>query len=190
MLQFYLAALDSEDDKRKFESIYIRYRNLMYLICNRILHDDHLSEDAVHQAFLRILKNLDKIKVIDSLQSKNFVSLIAKNCAIDEYNKRKTRSTVPFEDVEAVLYGEDRYQSDYDDLTMAIRQLPTIYKDVLMLKYYQDFTLRQIASVLKIKENTVKQRLSRARQMLELEIERGATDDIHDNRNKVASRHE
>ncbi|EGT4060805.1 sigma-70 family RNA polymerase sigma factor, partial [Clostridioides difficile] len=54
----YLSIIDSEEEKDKFEKIYEKYKKLMFYIANQILQDEQLSEDAVHNAFLKIIDNL------------------------------------------------------------------------------------------------------------------------------------
>ena len=161
--------ITGEEDREKFEIIYKQYRNLMFYIANQIIHDTFLAEDAVHQAFIRIINNFNKIEDAYSIRTKNFISIITKNCAIDEYNKRKKADSVPFEDVELVLFGEDGLNEE-DDITSAIYGLSSIYKDVLVLKYFHDLSLKEISKILQIKENTVKKRLNRARRLLEQKI--------------------
>ncbi len=57
----YLTLLDTQEEKSKFELIYINYRQLMFYIAKNILEDDFLSEDAVHDAFINIAKSLGNI---------------------------------------------------------------------------------------------------------------------------------
>jgi RNA polymerase sigma-70 factor (ECF subfamily) len=52
MIAIYLSIIDSEQDKNKFEILYTTYRKLMFYVANRILKDQYLAEDAVHQAFI------------------------------------------------------------------------------------------------------------------------------------------
>lgn len=49
-----------------------------------------------------------------------------------------------------------------DDLTQAILKLPTKYKEVILLHFYQDMTMREIASVLDISASTVQKRVNAA----------------------------
>lgn len=53
-------------------------------------------------------------------------------------------------------------------LVASIEQLPIKYKDVLLLFHFAEFSLKEIANLLKLPENTVKSRLRRARQMVGL----------------------
>ena len=82
MLNLYLLMIDSTDDKNKLELIYNQYKNLMLNRAYDILKDRGLAEDAVHNAFIRILKNLDKISEINCPKTKSFVVVIVENVSI------------------------------------------------------------------------------------------------------------
>ena len=60
----YLQMLESEPEKEKFRKIYDAYRNLMFYVANKILQNEWDAEDAVQQAFLSIVKNLEKISLV------------------------------------------------------------------------------------------------------------------------------
>ncbi len=62
----YLSMIDTPEDRDKFERIYIQYRNLMYHVAYGILGNHFDAEDAVHQAFVAIIRNLQKIGEINS----------------------------------------------------------------------------------------------------------------------------
>ena len=83
----YLSLLDSEEEISKFELIYSTYKKQMYYTANNILKDSHLAEDAVHNAFLRIINNLEKIEDINSHKTKGLIVIIVKNVSIDIYRK-------------------------------------------------------------------------------------------------------
>lgn len=72
MLNIFLMMLDTEDEKSRFVQLYHQYRKLMHYEAKRILKDDHLAEDAVQEAFLRIAKNFHKVGEIFCPQTKNF----------------------------------------------------------------------------------------------------------------------
>ena len=82
----------------------------MFYVANRILKDEYLSEDVVHQAFLRIIDNLSKIDKIDCHKTKGFIVVIVENIAIDFYRKRKRENSISFDEVE--IYIEDVKNSD------------------------------------------------------------------------------
>ena len=80
MLQLYLQLLDTEEEKQGFELLYETYRKLMHWVANNILHDEKLAEDAVHEAFLRIIKNFHKI---NDFQFLRYLWQIIKPCLKD-----------------------------------------------------------------------------------------------------------
>ncbi|MGG2056118.1 sigma-70 family RNA polymerase sigma factor [Lysinibacillus pakistanensis] len=57
-------------------------------------------------------------------------------------------------------------------LTTALFELPIAYREVLILYYYQELKIREIAEILASTENTVKTRLRRARQKLQEKLDR------------------
>ena len=85
----YLSLLDTQEDISKFELIYNTYKKQMYYTANNILKDNYLAEDAVHNAFLRIIDNLEKIDDVNSHNTKGLIVIIVKNVSIDIYRKNK-----------------------------------------------------------------------------------------------------
>ena len=57
----YMSMIDSDEDKDLFEGLYLKYRKHMKYIALQILGDEYLAEDAVHNAFVKIAKNINKI---------------------------------------------------------------------------------------------------------------------------------
>ena len=155
MLIFYMSLIDSDESKDKFESLYLKYRKHMKRIAMKILGDEHLAEDAVHNAFLKIISNLDKFSEEDCQENKNLIVIIIRNTAIDMYRKRNRE----FENTD-VLNTELSTETDFsvvqvEDILKEIEALPEIYRDVLLLKVEYDFKDRDIAKMLGINVDTV-----------------------------------
>lgn len=58
---FLLEIIDTEDDRNKMELLYIKYQRLMFKVAKDILEDDYLAEDAVNDAFVKVVGYLDRI---------------------------------------------------------------------------------------------------------------------------------
>lgn len=56
----YLMMIDAEEDKQKFAILYETYRHLMMKVALNVLKDTFLAEDAVHESFIKIAKNMEK----------------------------------------------------------------------------------------------------------------------------------
>lgn len=59
MLAFYMMLIDDEQNKSKFEKLYYEYRDRMMYVALSVLHNNEDAEDAVHNAFIGIAKNMD-----------------------------------------------------------------------------------------------------------------------------------
>lgn len=179
MLPVHLTMLDGEEDKDKFELLYITYRKLMFYVANCILNDEWLAEDAVHQTFLKILENLDKVGKVSCHKTKSYIVTMVRNNAINLYNQRKRCTTIPLEDVEYCITTKPiNVTEDLDHLAKAALKLPVIYKDVLILKYVQEFSNEEIAKMLNISEATVRKRLERAKHRFKEILEREESTDV------------
>lgn len=175
MLLFYLSSFDTLEEKNKFEELYNHYNKLMKYVAMEILKDEYLAEDAVHNAFLRIIDNFNCIEDINSLRTKHFVIIITKNIAKDIYVKRKREKVVenvefdfPFTAIEEVSLKN----IEFERVVKAIHNLPELYRDVLILKYLYEYENNEIARLLSIKKETVRKRLERGRLKLFQLIER------------------
>lgn len=139
----------------------------MFYVANRILKDEYLSEDAVHQAFLRIIDNLDKIEEINCHKTKGFIVIITENIAIDLYCKRKRETCIFFDEIE--LYVEDTADTDpmfENKIEQAIAKLPVNYLTVFKLKYSHGYSDREISELLHITETNVRKRIERGKKKL------------------------
>lgn len=158
MFIIYLAMLGSIEDEKKFEQLYVKYRDLMVYIANQILNDKHLSEDAVHHAFLKIINHMDGIEEIDSHKTKNFLVIVVRNLAKTMYMKRKRETGImDYEEIRGMqisdqmdLEAEVEDTLAVEELRKQIEALPSIYRDAMILKYYQGFDDREVADILDI----------------------------------------
>ena len=61
MLAFYMSFIDDDDDREKFEIIYNEYRKRMVSTAYSILRNHEDAEDAVHDTFIKIARNMNSI---------------------------------------------------------------------------------------------------------------------------------
>lgn len=172
MLTVCLSAIDTQEEKDRFEQLYFEHRQDMYAVAYSILKNNHDAEDAVSQSFIKIAENYTKISSIPCNEIKAYFVIIVRNTAINYYNKNKylAKHSAPLNE-QAV--ADDSYfdEYDYDSLIDALGKLPQKYKDVLYIYYLQGFTAKETARQLGIKENTVCQRAARAKAMLKKILE-------------------
>lgn len=178
MITLYLSMLESQDDKSRFEQLYIKYRQDMYAVAYAVLNNKEDAEDAVHQSFLKIADNFTKVSQIPCHELKAYIVIISKNMAINMYHKNQNRAEHSTKLHENEVADESYFENqNYDQLLSAIAQLPQIYKDVIYLFYLQEFSAKETASQLGITAELVRQRALRAKKMLKDILEGGGYDE-------------
>lgn len=160
----YLAMIDSPDDQSKFERVYLKYRYLMLHIAKQILQNHHDAEDVVHQAFVSIIENIDKIADIDSPKTRSFVVIITERKAIDMLRQNQRRHTLRLDED---ITGIEMPSSLENPVADAIVKLPVHYREVLLLRFDNGFTTKEIASMLKISDSGVRKLIARAKKALQ-----------------------
>lgn len=165
----YLAMIDSPDDQAKFERVYNKYRYLMLHVANKILQNHHDAEDVVHQAFIAVIENLEKIIEIDSPKTRSYIVIITERKAIDLLRKIQKRQTLEFnEDISGV---EIPFEMD-NPIAVAIAKLPSEYREVLLMRYHNGFSAKEIASILSMSDSGVRKLIVRAKKALQELLEK------------------
>ena len=167
MLLYYLSMIETEEDRAKFEKLYYEYRELMLFVALGVLHNQTLAEDAVQEAFERIVRHIDHIKEPFTDQTKAFIAILTKNMAIDVLRKEKRHQNLHFEDFPFEIGKESDFSKvETDEIVEQIARLPEIYRDVLNLKFCFEYNDREISDLLHISHAAVRKRMERAKVML------------------------
>lgn len=169
MLNMFLAMIETQEEKNKFEWIYDSYQQTMYYVANSVLHNNADAEDAVQQSFIRIIENLDKFNPSEQEQTKGLVVILVKRIAIDIYRKKQRHVNLSLNEDNGIENSTSAavYQPETDDrLEKALLMLPTNYAEVIKLKYSHEYTDKEISRMLSITEGNVRQRLLRAKTKL------------------------
>ena len=164
----YLMMIDSENDKRKFVILYENYRHLMLKVAYDVLRDNYLAEDAVHEAFIKVAKNMEKIG-----ETKRYLITITKNSTIDIYRKRSSwmKREIFVDELSESDVPLTFLETETDNRVLDIlKDLPVKYRDVFLLKYSSKLENSEIAELLRISEGTVRQRLCRGKTMIQQAI--------------------
>ena len=168
MLTFYLA-LAGDNDKRLIEEIYLRYKNLMLNRAYEILRDKALAEDAVHDAFMRIIRNTDKLGSADSPRTKGYVVIVTENVANTIYTKSHKQNVVELDDAEPAkenVAAQVEGKLTAQLIAQKIASMPDKYREVMLLKYLHNMSDKEISSSLGISQSAARKRIERARFLL------------------------
>ena len=79
----------TSEDSEKIRELYEIYEQPMFRIAYAVLHDSALAEDAVSDAFIRIIGKLDRLKAPDSPKTKQYIVKTIKSTSINIYRKNR-----------------------------------------------------------------------------------------------------
>lgn len=171
MLTLYLSLIDDEDDREKFVYIYNNYRKRMVAAAFSVLHNEHDAEDAVHDTFLKIARNMGAIDDPDSDMTLSYVLKAVKNTSINILHKNEKRKG--FTELSEVKEMADEQfleqlciSENYNEVVSAIRNLNDTYRDVMFYHFVSEIKISEIAALLGRKKSTVQQQLIRGKKKL------------------------
>lgn len=177
MLGFYLALIDEPGDKEKFKEIYYAYKDMMFHIAMKILHNRSLAEEAVQDSFLKIAKNISKFFEPVCSKSACFIVIIVRNTSINNLKKENQDQKTPYNDninsSDITMPDFERVVSDigYVGVTEIIESMDNIYGDALTLKYIYGYSNSELADFLGITQKNAEMRIYRGKEILKKKLE-------------------
>lgn len=175
-LIFYLALIEDQAGRKKFEQLYEKYHNLMYHRAYEILNDEQIAEDAVSEALIKLAINIDKVGEAESTSAKAFTMQILEHTAIDLYRKRR-KEMERYRDLEEIkerLTVPEPESWSGSALAKAILELPFENRQVILLKYAQGYDNAEIAALLDFTVAKVEKLLSRGKRKLQQNLSKSA----------------
>ena len=133
-------------------------------MCYAMLRDAEQAKDAVQETFVKAYRAMDDWR--GACSEKTWLTRIAVNTCRDMRRSawfRRIDRRVTLEDLPVAAGSADQ---ESRELTIAILALPEKLREVTLLYYYQDMTLRETGEALGLSPSAVKKRLVRARDRL------------------------
>lgn len=143
----YLQMIETPEEKSKFVVMYETHRGWMYRKAYDILRNTHDAEDIVHHTFVKVAENIKKIDDPKCPKTKGFIVTILMNGAIDIYRKKQSHPHVEFTDETVGAYMV--YKGD-DPVAECVLKLPDRMRTVILLKFWYECTMKEIAGILDI----------------------------------------
>ena len=158
-------------DKDSFDLLYQEYYLVLYRTALLISGKKEDAEDVLQDTFVSIYNNIKTLSGFEKLRP--WIFSILKNASYTRYTKSKREFPDEFildKAEESPTYlGEDDF-AEKSEIQDALKNLKEKEREVLVLYYYNDFTIEEIASICKTFQGTVKSRLYRARKNLKKEL--------------------
>ena len=160
---------------RKLEELYRLYEKPMYHIAMAILKNHHQAEDAVSDAFGRLISSLDKLDKPDSVQTKAYIIKVIRSTAINIYRKN-------FHSADSLDECEEFAAGSSSDATFTALQNKELADKILsdmdeedappvVLRGRDELPYKEIAGIMSMNEGTVRKRFERAKKSVQLKFE-------------------
>ncbi|MCA9320240.1 MAG: RNA polymerase sigma factor [Planctomycetes bacterium] len=167
-----LIARAGNGDESAFAELVERYSDRIYTLVSSMVRDRSEAEDVVQEVFFKVYRKLEGFEGKSSFYT--WLYRVSLNAATDHLKKRRNdraRSAEDFVLNEVPQPGAaPGRRMDRGELRLkmaeAIASLPPKYRDILVLREYQDCSYEEIAQVLGCSKGTVESRLFRARARL------------------------
>lgn len=160
------------------ETCYRLYEQKMYYVAYSILHDEGKAEDAVQDAFIKLMKHEVQFDSADSDDCKRYIITVIRNAAINIYNKTKRESEFMYltdqnDKAEDVIDTDPEPDTDWKAL---MQGLPPKYYSVVECLVIKEYSIRETALKLGITEANVRKRFERAKKMMREQVKRRGQD--------------
>ncbi|MBQ8201076.1 MAG: sigma-70 family RNA polymerase sigma factor [Clostridia bacterium] len=160
------------DSSAYFTELYEKYATDVLRMCYFYLADRQKAEDVCQDVFVRLITTNPELQ---EGREKAWLLKVAMNRCRDLWRdawlKRVVLGSPMFELVPAP--DEIGKMAEQEEMMSAINQLPAMFKEVILLHYYQGYGIAEIADMMELPEGTISSRLSRGRKKLESILMKG-----------------
>ena len=133
------------------------YHNMVYRLALTMTHSRQDAEDITQTVFLKLLDGKSRPT---AGKERSWLAAVTVNACKDLMRSFWRRNMEPLDEMIPVQMSEERALFD------AVMELPTKYRTVVHLHYYEGYTFAEIGGMLHIKPSAVSMRLHRARNLL------------------------
>jgi RNA polymerase sigma-70 factor, ECF subfamily len=165
-------------DQDAFAEIVEYYKDKVYQLCYRMLGNAHEAEDSTQEAFIRAYVNIHSYDSTKKFST--WLYRIATNLCIDRIRKKKPDYYLDAEisgtdglDMYSQIPAKQELPEDeleklelQEQIQQEILKLPEKYRSVIVLKYVDELSLKEISDILDLPVGTVKTRIHRGREAL------------------------
>jgi RNA polymerase sigma-70 factor (ECF subfamily) len=165
-------------DDRAYDELTKLYKDALYSIIYRMVHNKQEAEDLSQEAFLKAYNSIDSFN--EEYAFSTWLFKIATNNCIDFFRKRKLQT---YSMEQTIRYKGEEITKEYADsdpsvekimirkenssiIKTAIENLPPKYKQAILLRHTEEKSYEEISRIMNLPLGTVKARIFRAREML------------------------
>jgi RNA polymerase sigma factor (sigma-70 family) len=150
-----------------FEELYERYSDKVYRKCMSFVKDREKAEDFTHDIFLKLILRLSSFK--ETSKFSTWLFSITYNYCMDQLRLTKKMAETELDDnidVEDEAADGELIEMEVGQLRRALETISVQERTILLMKYQDDFSIKDIADTFGLTESAVKMRLKRTKEKL------------------------
>ena len=166
-----------DGDETGFVEIVRDYKDGLILYLESFVGSVSLAEELAEDTFVRL--GVKKPRFSESSAFRTWLYAIGRNAALDCLRRQKRENTVPLDDCGELASLENAYLRQERKIAVhrAMRRLKDEYRQVLWLIYFEGFSCREAAKIMKKSTHSIETLTYRARLALKEELSREGFDD-------------
>jgi RNA polymerase sigma-70 factor (ECF subfamily) len=160
-----LVIVYAQGNNTAFDILLNRHQSNVYSYIYFIVRNRELTEDIFQETFVKAIMTIKQGRYTENGKFRAWINRIAHNLIIDNYRQEKNEQTISNDECEIDLFNnyklsegtiEDEMVKDQilSDVKKLVNYLPENQKEVLILRYYQDLSFKEIADITGVSINT------------------------------------
>ncbi len=153
-------------NNQAFDVLLMRHKSRVFTYILMVVRNRDLAEDIFQESFMKVIMTIKQGRYTDSGKFYAFVTRIAHNLIIDHYRRERNENTVSNEEFgEVDLFNNVKLCDDtvedvlvrsqvLDDVTKLMRHLPENQQEVVKLRFFEDYSFKEIADMTGVSINT------------------------------------
>lgn len=154
-------------DSRYYSILYDRYSTKVFSKCISLLKSESLAEDATQDIFIKILMNLSKFSGKSKFST--WIYSITYNYCIDMIRRKKKDPSLLVDNIadthDSVEDVDDKFllETNIKRLKIILEDIPIADKSILLMKYQDSLSIKEIGGILDKSESAIKMKIKRAK---------------------------